>query len=90
MFACFLLGGMGLALAIGLLDVFVLHADAIVTRGLAAERGESAGRWRAGRHSPGAQVPVSRGSPGPGWRFPASHMPPLATVPPCPAGLGQA
>jgi hypothetical protein len=29
MFACFLLGGMSLALTIGLLDVLVLHADAI-------------------------------------------------------------
>ena len=29
MFACFLLGGMGLAVAVGLVDVFVLHLDAI-------------------------------------------------------------
>ena len=36
MFACFLLGGMGLALTIGLLDVFVLHADAIATQGSAS------------------------------------------------------
>ena len=36
MFACFLLGGMGLALTIGLLDVFVLHADAITTQGSAS------------------------------------------------------
>jgi Sap, sulfolipid-1-addressing protein len=33
MFGCFLLGGMGLALTVGLLDVFVLHADAIKTQG---------------------------------------------------------
>ncbi len=33
MFACFLLGGMGVSLAIGLLDVFVLHADAVKTQG---------------------------------------------------------
>ena len=33
MFVCFLLGGMGFALAIGLLDVLVLHADAIATQG---------------------------------------------------------
>jgi Sap, sulfolipid-1-addressing protein len=32
MFACFLLGGMGVALAVGLLDVLVLHADAINTQ----------------------------------------------------------
>ncbi len=32
MFACFLLGGMGLAIAVGLLDVFVLHLDAIKTQ----------------------------------------------------------
>lgn len=35
MFTCFLLGGMSLALTIGLLDVFVLHADAIQTQGSA-------------------------------------------------------
>lgn len=29
MFACFLLGGMGLAITVGLLDVLVLHLDAI-------------------------------------------------------------
>jgi hypothetical protein len=33
MFLCFLLGGMGTALTIGFLDVFVLHADAIKTQG---------------------------------------------------------
>jgi Sap, sulfolipid-1-addressing protein len=33
MFACFLLGGMGVSLAIGLLDVFVLQADAVKTQG---------------------------------------------------------
>jgi len=33
MFTCFLLGGMGLALTIGLLDVFVVHADAISRQG---------------------------------------------------------
>lgn len=32
MFACFLLGGMGLAITVGLLDVFVLHIDAIKTQ----------------------------------------------------------
>ena len=31
MFACFLLGGMGMSLAVGLLDVFVLQADAAVS-----------------------------------------------------------
>jgi Sap, sulfolipid-1-addressing protein len=36
MFACFLLGGMGLALTIGLLDVFVVHADAISRQGSAS------------------------------------------------------
>jgi uncharacterized membrane protein YkgB len=36
MFACFLIGGMGLALTVGLLDVFVLHADAIQTQGSAS------------------------------------------------------
>jgi hypothetical protein len=32
MFVCFLLGGMGLGLAVGLLDVFVLHLDAVKTQ----------------------------------------------------------
>ena len=36
MFACFLVGGMGLALTVGLLDVLVLHADAIQTQGSAS------------------------------------------------------
>jgi Sap, sulfolipid-1-addressing protein len=36
MFVCFLLGGMGLALTIGLLDVFVVHADAIQSQGSAS------------------------------------------------------
>jgi heme/copper-type cytochrome/quinol oxidase subunit 4 len=35
-FACFLLGGMGLALTVGLLDVFVVHADAIQGQGSAS------------------------------------------------------
>jgi Sap, sulfolipid-1-addressing protein len=33
MFLCFLLGGMGMSLTVGLLDVFVLQADAISTQG---------------------------------------------------------
>jgi Sap, sulfolipid-1-addressing protein len=33
MFLCFLLGGMGMALTVGLLDVFVLKADTISTQG---------------------------------------------------------
>ena len=32
MFACFLLGGMGLGVTIGLLDVFVVHLDTIKTQ----------------------------------------------------------
>jgi Sap, sulfolipid-1-addressing protein len=36
MFACFLLGGMGMSLAVGLLDVFVIQADAISTQGSAS------------------------------------------------------
>ena len=32
MFICFLLGGMGLGIAVGLLDVFVVHLDAIKTQ----------------------------------------------------------
>src|ERR1035441_10596220 len=33
MFACFLSGCIGVALTVGLLDVFVVHADAIKTQG---------------------------------------------------------
>ena len=36
MFLCFLLGGMGLALTIGLLDVFVLQSDTLSTQGSAS------------------------------------------------------
>jgi hypothetical protein len=36
MFACFLVGGIGLALTIGLRDVFVVHADAIQAQGSAS------------------------------------------------------
>jgi uncharacterized membrane protein YjjB (DUF3815 family) len=36
MFLCFLLGGMGMALTVGLLDVFVLQADTISTQGSAS------------------------------------------------------
>ena len=36
MFACFLLGGMGMALTVGLLDVFVLKSDTISTQGSAS------------------------------------------------------
>jgi hypothetical protein len=36
MFLCFLLGGLGMSLTIGLLEVFVLQADAISTQGSAS------------------------------------------------------
>jgi hypothetical protein len=36
MFVCFLLGGMGMSLTVGLLDVFVLQADAISTQASAS------------------------------------------------------
>jgi Sap-like sulfolipid-1-addressing protein len=36
MFVCFMLGGIGLAVAIGLVDVFVLQVDAIKTQGSAS------------------------------------------------------
>jgi hypothetical protein len=36
MFLCLLLGGMGIAIAVGFLDVFVLHADAIKAQGSAS------------------------------------------------------
>jgi hypothetical protein len=36
MFACFLIGGLGVALTIGLLDVFVLQSDTLSTQGSAS------------------------------------------------------
>lgn len=36
MFGCLLLGGMGVAITVGFLDVFVLHADAIKAQGQAS------------------------------------------------------
>ena len=36
MFLCFLLGGMGLAVTIGLLDVFILQSDTLSTQGSAS------------------------------------------------------
>jgi hypothetical protein len=36
MFLCLLLGGMGVAIAVGFLDVFVLHADAVKAQGSAS------------------------------------------------------
>jgi len=36
MFCCLLLGGMGVAIAVGFLDVFVLHADAVKAQGSAS------------------------------------------------------
>lgn len=36
MFACLLLGGMGVAITVGFLDVFVLHADAVKAQGQAS------------------------------------------------------
>ncbi len=36
MFACFLIGGMGMSLTVGLLDVFVIQADAISTQASAS------------------------------------------------------
>jgi hypothetical protein len=38
MFACFLIGGMGLALTVGLLDVCVVHADALQAKARAPPR----------------------------------------------------
>ncbi len=38
MFLCFLLGGIGLGVTVGLLDVFVLHIDAIKTQGHTSAR----------------------------------------------------
>jgi Sap, sulfolipid-1-addressing protein len=36
MFLCLLLGAMGVAIAVGFLDVFILHADAVKTQGSAS------------------------------------------------------
>jgi hypothetical protein len=61
MFLCLLLGGMTVALTIGLLDVLVFHADAIkaqgkVSAGVAlAPRPAAARRRRAARNRPPAR-----------------------------------
>ena len=60
MFLCFLLGGMGVALTVGLLDVLVLHATAIKTQvsvsaGLDVALSATAGHRRAGRGRPPAR-----------------------------------
>jgi hypothetical protein len=47
MFGCFLLGGLGLAVTVGLLDVFVLHLDAI----------------KSLNHSEGARMQITISSP---------------------------
>ncbi len=74
MFVCFLLGGMGLALTIGLLDVFVVHADAIQRQGMTSAGFDLAlgvpllviGLLLATGHVPGrrrARVPATEGQP---------------------------
>src|SRR5947208_16882608 len=71
MFLCLLLGGMTVALTIGLLDVLVVRADAIKHPGH-GERGHRSGsgpaaarRRRAARHRPPAR-PAQGTSPGRG------------------------
>ena len=77
MFVCLLLGGMTVALTIGLLDVLAFHADAIKAQGTVsagvdlALRPGAARRRRAARHRPAARPPPGAG-PGPG-RGPASR-----------------
>ena len=72
MFICFLLGGMGLGITVGLLDVLVLHLDAINSQ----------------NHSSGGLLPVcqwarwtpagtgSQPSPAPGLTSARSVIPP--------------
>ena len=50
MFLCVLLGGMTVALAIGLLDVLTIHADAITAQGKASA--ESTSPWACCCSSP--------------------------------------
>jgi hypothetical protein len=89
MFACFLLGGMGLALTVGLLDVFVVHADAIKAQGLASAGLDLAlglplliiGMLLATGHLHGRQrpnAPATDGQPAPkkdGWAQRILHEP---------------
>ena len=86
MFACFLIGGMGLALTVGLLDVFVLHADAIQTQGsdsagldlvvgvplLAVGLLLATGHLRHRRRH---QAPATEGPPQDGWAQRILHEP---------------
>lgn len=68
-FACFLIGGMGVALAVGLLDVLIVRADAIkvqgsISAGLDLGAGSAAGdHRRAGRDRQPARPPPAT-SPG--------------------------
>jgi len=80
MFLCLLLGGMGVAIAVGFLDVFVLHADAVKAQGSASAGLDLAlgvplliiGLLLATGHLHGrrrAKAPASGGKPakGDGW-----------------------
>jgi hypothetical protein len=80
MFLCLLLGGMGVAIAVGFLDVFVLHADAVKAQGSASAGLDLAlgaplliiGLLLATGHLHGrrrAKAPASSGKPakGDGW-----------------------
>jgi Sap, sulfolipid-1-addressing protein len=86
MFACFLIGGMGLALTVGLLDVFVLHADAIQTQGSASAGLDlvvgvpllAVGLLLATghlRHRRRHQAPATEGPPQDGWAQRILHEP---------------
>jgi hypothetical protein len=89
MFACFLLGGMGLALTVGLLDVLVVHADAIQGQGSASAGLDLAlglllliiGTLLAtghlhGRQRPHAQARVGTEFGSDPWTAPSSYTPP--------------
>jgi hypothetical protein len=80
MFACFLAGCLAVALAAGLLDVFVVHADAIKTQGQisagldwpSACRSWPSARWSQPAACTAGTGPQARPRPGPGNRRGAS------------------
>jgi len=92
MLACFLAGGMAVALTVGLLDVFVVHADAIKTQGqvsagldlalgvplLAVGALVATGRLHHRHQAPGpARAPAGHPSRGQEWAQQALRKPRL-------------
>jgi hypothetical protein len=81
MFLCLLAGGLGLAIGVGFLDVFVLHADAVQAQGSASAGLDlalgvpllligallAAGRLHGRRRAPPGPAGSAQGAKGEGW-----------------------